>query len=67
MRRAVLSVLTLVLVLSLYAQIENANITGRVTDPTGAIIPGAQVTVTQTDMNFESVLSKLAGVGCWTG
>ncbi len=38
------------------AQIDNGNITGRVTDSSGAVIPGAQVTVTQTQMNFETVL-----------
>jgi len=37
------------------AQIDNGNITGRVTDPTGAVIAGAQVIVTQTAMNFETV------------
>ena len=40
--------------LPLSAQIDNGNITGRVTDPTGAAIAAAQVTVTQTETNFET-------------
>src|SRR6185312_6672516 len=39
---------------SLFAQIDNGNITGRVTDATGAVIVGAKVTVVQTDTNFET-------------
>ena len=38
--------------LPLCAQIDNGNITGRVTDPTGAPVFGAQVNVTQTETNF---------------
>src|SRR5271157_1307399 len=30
-------------------------ISGRVTDPTGAVVPGAQIAVTQTDTNVDSV------------
>ncbi len=40
--------------LPLSAQIDNGNITGRVTDPSGAAIAGAQVTLTQTETNFET-------------
>lgn len=39
-----------------------ATLTGRVTDPSGAIIPGAQVTVTRTDTGTQTnVLSNKAG------
>jgi len=54
MRFAVLAML-LSASLPLWGQIDNGNITGRVTDPTGAAIVGAQVTVTQTEMNFETL------------
>jgi hypothetical protein len=37
-----------------YSQ-DSGVIGGRVTDPTGAVVPGAAVTVTQIEMNFESV------------
>jgi hypothetical protein len=51
--RPLLSLLALV-ALPVCGQVDNGNITGRVTDPTGAVIAGARVTVTQTDMNFET-------------
>ncbi len=53
MRTAVLAAM-LAATLPLYAQIDNGNITGRVTDPSGAAIAGAQVTLTQTETNFET-------------
>ncbi len=55
MRIAVFAPLLLGLAFPACAQIDNGNITGRITDPTGAAIVGAQVTVTQTEMNFETV------------
>ncbi|MBZ5583574.1 MAG: carboxypeptidase-like regulatory domain-containing protein, partial [Acidobacteriia bacterium] len=54
MRIAVFVGLMLVVALPACAQIDNGNITGRVTDPSGASIAGAQITVTQTEMNFET-------------
>ena len=36
------------------AQIDNGNITGRVTDATGGSVVGAKVTVTQTEMIIAS-------------
>src|SRR5687768_13245103 len=35
-----------------WAQIGTSTITGRVTDPTGAIVPGATITVIHTGTNF---------------
>src|SRR5436309_6549537 len=34
---------------TLFAQEFRATLTGRVTDPSGAVIPGAEITVTNTD------------------
>jgi hypothetical protein len=45
---------SLAIAVPLIAQIDNGNITGRVTDPSGAAIVGAQVTLLQTAMNFET-------------
>jgi hypothetical protein len=47
----------LMVTLPLCAQIDNGNITGRVTDPADAVIAKAQVTVTQTEMNFTTTLA----------
>jgi hypothetical protein len=58
--------LLLVLVASVsvpgYGQGTSASLTGQVTDPTGAAIPGASVTIKNVDTNFEqSVKSDSAG------
>ncbi len=53
MRFAVVAAM-LAAALPLCAQIDNGNITGRVTDPSGAVVAGARVTLTQTETNFES-------------
>lgn len=38
----------------MFAQIDTGVISGRVTDPSGAVVPSAQVTVIQTETNTES-------------
>ena len=48
MKRIILMVL-LVVSGTLFAQEFRATLTGRVTDPSGAVIPGAEITVTNTD------------------
>jgi hypothetical protein len=58
MRIGVVAVLALALAAPGFPQIDNGNITGRVTDPSGAPIVGAQVTVTQTEMNFETLATS---------
>ena len=40
-----------------YGQISTGTITGTVTDPTGAAVPNVQVTVVQTETNFETKAS----------
>ena len=37
-----------------FSQLDTGTISGRITDSTGAIVPNAQVTVTNTGTNFES-------------
>ncbi len=51
----VLAAVLLLLSFPLIAQIDTGVISGRVTDPTGAVVPGAQITVIQTETNTESV------------
>jgi len=54
-RRAVFFVVVLLLASSVYAQIDTASITGRITDPTGAVVIGAEVRLANTETNVESV------------
>lgn len=37
---------------ALHAQIDTATVAGRITDPAGAVVPGAEVTITNTDTNL---------------
>ncbi|HEX4156639.1 MAG TPA: carboxypeptidase-like regulatory domain-containing protein [Acidobacteriaceae bacterium] len=66
MKRIALAVLFVALLLTsglAVAQETRATLTGRVTDPTGAIIPGAQITVTQTTTGTVThIVSNHAGV-----
>ena len=50
---------------TLTAQVRSATITGLVTDPTGAVIPGADVVVTETATSV-SYPSKTDKVGLYT-
>src|SRR5664279_3809462 len=43
------------LALSVFAQNNTGIISGRVTDPSGAVVPNAQITVTQTETNVDAV------------
>jgi hypothetical protein len=45
-------VITFVLALGVYAQLDTGTITGRVTDATGAAVPNVQVSVVQKENNF---------------
>ena len=47
--------LVLLLAVPVLAQNNTGIISGRVTDPSGAVVPNAQITVTQTETNVESV------------
>ena len=53
-RQLVQSALLLFFVVALHAQTITGNINGTVTDPSGAIIPGAKVTATNTDTNVQT-------------
>lgn len=51
-----IGLIALVLLLAMPVLAQNTGIiSGRITDPTGAVVPGAQITVTQTDTNVDSV------------
>src|ERR1039457_4858613 len=55
--------LGLIPITPLFSQLDTATISGRVTDASGAVVPGAQVTVVNTETNFENVtLSNADGL-----
>ena len=60
--RTALSLLALLVSSALFAQTDRANLTGTVTDQSGAIVPGAIVTATQVDTNA-SRSAKVNAVG----
>ena len=51
------SLFLLLMVLSASAQVQNGQLTGVVTDPSGAAIPNAKVTVTNTGTNLSVNIS----------
>jgi hypothetical protein len=53
--RIALAALVFLLAVPVFAQNNTGIISGRVTDPTGAVIPNAQITVTQTETNVDAV------------
>ena len=50
-----LTALVLLLAMPVLAQNNTGIISGRVTDPSGAVVPNAQITVTQTETNVDAV------------
>jgi Carboxypeptidase regulatory-like domain len=55
----------LLLSLTLSAQVQNGNITGTVTDPSGAVVPNATVTATSTTTGLTRT-TKTASNGAYT-
>jgi len=55
--RLAIGLIALILVLAMpgFAQNSSGIISGRITDSTGAVVPNAQITVTETDTNVDSV------------
>lgn len=47
--------LVFLLAMPVWAQTNTGIISGRVTDPSGAVVPDAQITVTQTETNVDAV------------
>jgi hypothetical protein len=54
-RSGALLILVLLLATATFAQIDTGIISGKVVDPSGAVVPGAQITVTQIETNTQSV------------
>jgi hypothetical protein len=53
-RIATLAVLVLLLTIAAFAQNNTGIISGKIVDPTGAVVPNAQITVTQADTGVDS-------------
>ena len=53
LRLGLFVVLVALFVVPAFAQLDTGTITGRITDPSGAVVAGAAVTVVQIEMNFE--------------
>jgi hypothetical protein len=61
LRRALFAFLIAVLtVVGAQAQLSTASLSGTITDPVGAVIPNAKITMTQTDTNFVRVSTSKA-------
>ena len=58
--RALALCMVLLAATSAFAQFDTGTINGRVTDSTGAVLVGAQVTVTNTETNFENATTTNA-------
>ena len=68
MRKALLSVLMIAMSGPCLAQTESATLSGRVTDPSGAAIVGAEVVLTNVDTNVEQrTKTNAAGLYVFTG
>ncbi|HTV05618.1 MAG TPA: TonB-dependent receptor [Acidobacteriaceae bacterium] len=69
--KAVLAFLVLIAVFSptaLFAQLDTGGITGTVTDPTGAVVPGAMITLTNTGTNVSQKMQTTStGTYSFTG
>ena len=61
LRRMLFALLIAVLtVVGAQAQLSTASLSGTITDPSGAVIPNAKITLTQTDTNFVRVSTSRA-------
>jgi Carboxypeptidase regulatory-like domain/TonB dependent receptor-like, beta-barrel len=74
MQRSIESIAALLLLIAvffqtpLFAQIDTGGVTGTITDPTGAVVPGATVTLTNTGTNIsQQMRSTSTGTYSFTG